>query len=244
MTVATYAVLLSCLLATAGGFRLPLGSRSADGLRKDARHSAPEAARAAVLASLLAAQIAVAPAHAAIPTYDDYVGQEGGSVKRQAQNINKMAATKDENAGGQGNAGLPSSLREAANAAVVALDGIDKLIESESWEDARARLAKPAVTQLGIRISPSRAQVTPLGPFAAMDCKGDCDGALMEARSSIQQLEEYCFSHRIMFFNSEDKGQILRLQEETGGPKLDINEPLGLLQAARESLSEIREGAL
>ena len=86
MALRVFAVLV-CVFALTDGLHLPFRRVVKQSVKKDTWQTPPEAVFSAVLSSLLAAQIAIAPANAAIPTYDDYVGREGGSVKRQNGSI-------------------------------------------------------------------------------------------------------------------------------------------------------------
>ncbi|CAE8641011.1 unnamed protein product, partial [Polarella glacialis] len=92
-------------------------------------------------------------------------------------------------------------------------------------------------------ISPSRAIPKPSG-FWVQGCVGDksCESALSDVGLALQQLEEWCFSNRIIIFNKDDKTIVERdkVLGAANAKKVELAEPLEYLKDARENLQKLR----
>lgn len=176
-------------------------------------------------------------AMAVLPTADTYF---------QGMNINNVQDPDEEEqkavlAAERARVEAPATtIPAAAKQALEALDKVEKLIKEESYEDARLELAKPILVSLGITISPSRSKAKAQGIWAT-GCKGSCSGALLGAVDAIQQLEEWCFDNRIIFFNSVDKRNVQRDKEigASRARKANTQDAIDLINEGRSSLKQL-----
>jgi len=106
---------------------------------------------------------------------------------------------------------LADNIRDAAEQALGSLQKIEPLLKNGLYEDARVILASPRIKSIGLKMSPSRAPVSTIGVWASSCGKGStCESSVLAARSSLQQLEEWCFTNRIVYFNSVDMQNVVR----------------------------------
>lgn len=109
------------------------------------------------------------------------------------------------------------------------LGSLIPMIKIEGWDDVLAATKKKPLNAL---LTPYLGYGTAAGLAEAMGGDKQAGKALEEGRQeagvALQQLVDYAFSNRVIFFNSLDKQQVAALASGRAPP--DLGEPLGLLK--------------
>lgn len=137
---------------------------------------------------------------------------------------------------------LAAPLPTAVAIALEKLEGVDVLLTDGDTDAVRAILSLPAIVTMGLKIAP-RPKVPIQGAWSDCAGKPKCKEPLDDARSALQQLEEWCFANKIEFYNSADKNQVLARGDGVARAiakiKASVDEPLELLEQGRDSLRQI-----
>jgi len=136
---------------------------------------------------------------------------------------------------------LDAPLSTAAQNALDKLAGVDSLLKEANSDGVRQLLTSPEMLSMGTRITPRKPNPV-MGAWVT--CKGQpkCKELLDDARNSINQLEEWCFSNRVEFYNTADQAQVIK----TGGVdqalekiKASLEEPMEFLESSKETIRQI-----
>lgn len=187
------------------------------------------------VASVAILAFVASPSIAAVPTLQEYYGEEGAqpktnnfilNSKRQRQQGEKSA---NNAASSVAETASPSDPEELIESMTDTLYALSPLIKKEGWDDVLAAVKRKPLCLL----------LTPfLGYGNAAELAKALGGDLKKSRAleerrqeasvALQQLVDYAFSNRVIFFNSLDKQQVTALASGRAPP--DLSEPLGLLE--------------
>ncbi|KAG5184214.1 hypothetical protein JKP88DRAFT_50087 [Tribonema minus] len=113
------------------------------------------------------------------------------------------------------------------------------LVDKENWDGVLAKtrgapltLLKSAALGLGSVSALARTVSLSLAKAA------EVSEAAAEAGVALQQLEDYAFSNRVVFFNMVDKNQVQQLSEETNY-KAELDEPRELLADVKQQIQAL-----
>lgn len=236
-------VALACPPQTATAFLLPTTSSppsssttlSASNGRGDDRIS-----RAGTLQSAAAAAaillLTASPSNAAVPTFQEYYGGEGAQPKTnnyimstRKQKQQDARAERAATAATETEVATPADPKQLLSNVQDTLGSLTPMIKIEGWDDVLAATKKKPLNSL---FTPYLGYGTAAGLAEAMGGDKQASKALEEGRQeagvALQQLVDYAFSNRVIFFNSLDKQQVAALASGRAPP--DLSEPLGLLQ--------------
>ncbi|CAE7036095.1 RPLP0 [Symbiodinium natans] len=211
------------------------------------RRRSGESGRRAWLLALAPSALAPSAAQAAIPMMEEFYQGNGAQISRPKEEV--QAAQYAVQAAWYQQKGL--SLAAAADAALTSLGGVEAMLKQGDFDGVRRTaldlLVSPSVGSIGIVRSPSRVGGTPFGAWADQcSQRSVCDSSVIIARGTLQQLEEWCFTKRAIYFNSADKAQV-ESRKETGAALRKITEnleePLDFLEQARAAIEEVRSDA-
>eukprot|EP00913_Durusdinium_trenchii_P019079 g17931.t1 len=187
----------------------------------------------------LLALVAPQAVQAAIPTMEEFYQGSGSQVTRPKEEV--QAAEAALRSAWAKQKGL--SLAEAAKTAVGSLRGVPDMLKAGDFDGVRTLLLSPSVGSIGIVKSPLRVGGTPFGAWATECSDSKCESSALVARGALQELEEWCFSKRTIYFNSADKQQV-ESRETTAAAlqkvQADLEEPLEFLEQAKGALEEGR----
>ncbi|GAB5034232.1 Hypothetical protein NocV09_01800110 [Nannochloropsis oceanica] len=124
---------------------------------------------------------------------------------------------------------IPADPKQLLSNIQETLGSLIPMIKIEGWDDVLAATKKKPLNTL---FMPYLGYGTPAGLAEAIGGDKQASKALEEGRQeagvALQQLVDYAFSNRVIFFNSLDKQQVSALASGRAPP--DLSEPLGLLQ--------------
>ena len=172
------------------------------------------------------------PGHAAIPTYDEYLGGQG-SVARTGvpPPASKTSSTQAPKAGVM-SVGSVSELSDAIVEARTALAGLSSYIDRQDWDGILARVKEPALARVQKPIFGASKGVVSSLPYL----EGDWE----DASQALGNLRDFAFENRVIFFNSADKSEVEKLDSETGySKKFDLTEPRALLKETDSYLGSL-----
>mmetsp|Transcript_20710 Transcript_20710/g.41046 ORF Transcript_20710/g.41046 Transcript_20710/m.41046 type:complete len:252 (+) Transcript_20710:70-825(+) len=189
-------------------------------------------------------------AHAAVPTYDEYLGG-GGSVKKQGGGGGGSVSRGGASSGGA-TATPPkpfSASKTTAEGLVVALDAIDGVlsslssnIEKQDWGGVLAAMKSPAIANVLLK-NEGRGSAVVETPKVVVAL--GVEEAWEEAIEALGELKDFAFENQVTFFNNEDRSQVEKLASDTGySAKVDLSEPRRALKETRNRIARIREAAV
>jgi len=181
-------------------------------------------------AGLTATIVGQSPSYAAFPMMEEYNVGSGSIIAPSEDEVKEIIYNREM----AWKTALGSPLGAAAKQFLVGLDEIEDFLRKEDYENARLVLARPYMVILGIKISPQRQKPKSQGAWAAVPA-----AKLEDLTGSVQQLEEWCFTNRVIYFNSADLAQVAARPETKGAmAKLakKIEEPLEFLGNVRDAV--------
>lgn len=191
---------------------------------------------AAAAAAFLLLTTTTPPSNAAVPTFQEYYGGEGAqpktnnyimSTRKQKQRDAK--AERAATASTETEVTAPADPKQLLASVQDTLGSLTPMIKIEGWDDVLAATKKKPLSAL---FTPYLGYGTAAGLADAMGGDKKASKALEEGRQeagvALQQLVDYAFSNRVIFFNSLDKQQVAALASGRAPP--DLSEPLGLLK--------------
>ncbi|KAM3568013.1 hypothetical protein VYU27_009856 [Nannochloropsis oceanica] len=196
--------------------------------------------RAGTLQSVAAAAglllLTTHPTNAAVPTFQEYYGGEGAQPKTnnyimstRKQKQQDARAERAAAASTDTDVTIPADPKQLLSNIQETLGSLIPMIKIEGWDDVLAATKKKPLNTL---FMPYLGYGTPAGLAEAIGGDKQASKALEEGRQeagvALQQLVDYAFSNRVIFFNSLDKQQVSALASGRAPP--DLSEPLGLLQ--------------
>jgi len=177
------------------------------------------------------------PSNAAVPTFQEYYGGEGAQPKTNnyimSTRKQKQQDARTERAAAAAFAdtegATPADPKQLLSNVQDTLGSLIPMIKIEGWDDVLAATKKKPLNAL---FTPYLGYGTAAGLAEAMGGDKQASKALEEGRQeagvAVQQLVDYAFSNRVVFFNSLDKQQVAALASGRAPP--DLSEPLGLLK--------------
>lgn len=172
------------------------------------------------------------PSAAAVPTLQEYYGNEGGARPKTNNYIVNSGKKEKKDATAAPDDSAPSrpppDPQQLLASVVDALNQLIPFIKQEGWDDVLAATKKKPLSYL---LTPYLGYGGLAGLSTAVG--GDkmkaknVEEARQEAAVACGQLVDYAFSNRVVFFNSLDRQQVAALAQGRAPP--DLSEPLGYL---------------
>jgi len=184
---------------------------------------------------------------AAVPTYEDYVGEGGGAVKKSGGSFifdgkaNKKSVSTVQN-GLEVEIESKNELKSLLERGEVELnENIKTLIGDKQWEEIRKAIRNGVLYKI-MKLTKDRN-----GNLLQIGLKSDQISSLNELAAVILAIDDFALQNRVVYFNGADKRAIqeLKTNQDTQQDPIDLSEPfdnlalsIELIQALTSSLQQ------
>lgn len=132
-----------------------------------------------------------------------------------------------------------AQLRECMAATGASLAGLRALVDKKAWDNVRQALQTSTPTQKFVKPNRPAVVMKPLSSPCSLDAAAlkSFNKYRKECAQSLQELSDFAYTNRVIFFNEEDKKSVSRLE---GNLEVDLDEAREYLDNALASFDKMK----